>query len=168
MPNVRVEPRAKNAGASRRSDLSETAAHRCERYRRELMLPAVLDKDMNLIVIPLSARVSSVTAPTKLATAAFGRLMARAQLGPVIAHPRTARSMFLTTSPSAPVTDDSLLVRLSVTIGGHIAILPSPADEQAGRRHWAMAPSLAGLPRTEAVLAALVETANSGQRGGGH
>ncbi|MBF6424030.1 hypothetical protein [Nocardia cyriacigeorgica] len=137
-------------------DGGETARDRCRRYRRELLLPAVVPPGTDKIIVPLLDGVmNSVTAPSSLAIGAVEILAIRGELGPVVKNGR--RMTFLTT-PS--VYDNDALVYLNITVGGQIASLPSPADEAAGRRQWVVQTiAEGGLPSTRTVLRALTGVA---------
>ncbi|MBF6345123.1 hypothetical protein [Nocardia cyriacigeorgica] len=137
-------------------DGGETARARCRRYRRELLLPAVVPPGTDKIIVPLLDGVmDSVTAPSNLAHGAVEILAIRGKLGPVVEH---GHRMTFLTAPS--VYDIDSLVHLNITVGGRIAPLPSPADEAAGQRQW-VAQTIAegGLPSTRTVLRALTGVA---------
>ncbi|MFD4406576.1 hypothetical protein ACFWPH_27815 [Nocardia sp. NPDC058499] len=101
-----------------------------------------------------------MTAPRLLARTAFDTLAVRAQLGPVVEHQRSDRLTFLTAPAPAQHDYNSRLVHLNVIAGGQLALLPSPADEHARTRRWAIEPTTASaLPELPAVVHALKEAA---------
>ena len=91
----------------------------------------------------------------------------RIVLGPIVSHVRSKRWTFLT-RPDLP--DDvrlfAELFRLNVSIvpsGGEIA-LPSPADADAGYRHWFVAPQNVFRPSGSSIVDTVRSCTRTGRR----
>lgn len=141
-------------------DPATDTASRCEFYRRECDLAAVVQHEQQ-ITVPVGG-VAAITMPTRLGTRVREHLRRCGEpIGPVISHPRSDRWTFLV----RPDLDDdmgvfSALFRLNVLItglGGQIA-LPSPRDERRGPgafRLWVQPPHSCYRPSGKAVVDAI-------------
>lgn len=129
---------------------------RCDSYRTDHHLPAILGPATRQILLPIEGIVAAITMPPALGQRVLAGLRVRMLAGPVIASTATHRWTFLT-GPGDTHSANTLadLLRLDVTvcpIGEHIA-LPTPADEHIGTRHWANPPSHRDLPPQSTVIA---------------
>ena len=125
------------------------------RYRDEHHLHANIDLATGHIVLPIDGIVAAITMPPELGRRVLAGLRVRLLAGPVIECPATRRWIFLT-GPDQPRCDTTLadLHRLDVIVcpRGEQIILPSPADERIGIRHWANPPSQRDIPPQSAVI----------------
>ncbi|WP_067694545.1 hypothetical protein [Nocardia jejuensis] len=133
---------------------------RCLRYTQDLGLPAFLEPGTRRILLDTNT-VGAVLMPWQLGRTVAHRLRWEGQLGPVILHPHSDRSTFLTQpldeqASDGPASDLSLLVRMNVGIASRRVrvVLPSPVDEDSGFRIWLGEPNLC-LPSQRAVFDAL-------------
>jgi hypothetical protein len=159
-PDQRVAPDFPHmAAAPRPSAAPETVDQCCSRYRRLLMLPAVLvPQTRRIIVHRLDGLVDAVVMPSRLGEKVAERLSADKQLGPVIEHPRSHRCTLLT-GPADGYEHEifGALLRLNVAIASNSVVLPSPDDEASGFRCWIFQPCNGFRPAMRVVLDTVLE-----------
>lgn len=140
---------------------------RCE-YCKTLELPAFVIPALKRIIVN-SILVSGLVLPSPMADQLADVLNSRDQLGPVIAHPGSARSTVLagpsdgpepdaTCVPEPDATAEALSLLNAAVVIGEI-VLPSPADELRGYRRWSVVPRTNFLPSLREVIAAALEVA---------
>ncbi|MGQ4617467.1 hypothetical protein [Nocardia sp. R7R-8] len=139
--------------------LGDTPVSRCQFYRRECGLPAVIDPPELGRIILRAGSVWGVTMPVPLGQRVKAHLQSCGdRLGPIIAHPRSGRWTFLV-DPDIRADDMdqyARLFRLDVSIAdtGSTIALPSPSPGGAIRR-WIVPPRNAFRPSGRDVLTAL-------------
>ncbi|MGV9975141.1 DNA-directed RNA polymerase subunit beta [Nocardia beijingensis] len=137
----------------------DTPRSRCQYYRRECDLPAVIDPPELGRIILRAGYVSGVTMPTRLGQAVKAHMQSRgASLGPVVAHPRSGRWTFLVVADLPE--DDRLfaeLFRLDVSVSrcGATIALPSPTASSGAIRQWIVPPRGPYRPSGRVVLEAI-------------
>lgn len=118
----------------------DTPRSRCQFYRRECDLPAVIDPPELGRIVMHAGWVWAITMPIRLGQAVKAHMQSTgAALGPIVGHPRSARWTFII-RPDLP--DDmrlfSELFRLDVSVArtGATIVLPSPTASAGAIRHW--------------------------------
>ncbi|MGW4091837.1 DNA-directed RNA polymerase subunit beta [Nocardia sp. NPDC004750] len=134
----------------------DTPRSRCDYYRRECDLPAVIDPPELGRIILRAGYVCGVTMPTRLGQATKAHMQSRGELlGPVVAHSRSDRWTFLIV---ADLPDDDRLFaelfRLDVSVArsGATIALPSPTAASGAIRQWIVPPRGPYRPSGRVVL----------------
>lgn len=130
---------------------------RCDFYRSEYGLPAIVDRSTQRILMPVGGLVGAITMPLQLGRRVQAGLQIRMLAGPVIELSQTQRWTLLT-GPGHTLTDvvHAELLRLGASIApeGDNIVLPSPDDERLELWRWERAPkALMDFPPQSAVIA---------------
>ncbi|MEV6320360.1 DNA-directed RNA polymerase subunit beta [Nocardia sp. NPDC051787] len=140
--------------------LGDTPRSRCQFYRRECDLPAVVDPPELGRIVMRAGSVWALTMPSSLGQAVKAHMQSRSiPLGPILAHPRSNRWTFLIT-PDLPESDTRLfaeLFRLDVSVvrTGSTIALPSPTAAVGSIRRWIVPPRNHFRPSGHVVVAAI-------------
>ncbi|MGQ4597907.1 DNA-directed RNA polymerase subunit beta [Nocardia sp. R6R-6] len=140
--------------------LGDTPRSRCQFYRRECDLPAVVDPPELGRIVMRAGSVWALTMPSSLGQAVKVHMQNRSiPLGPILAHPRSNRWTFLI-APDLPESDTRLfaeLFRLNVAVArtGSTIALPSPTSTAAAIRRWIVPPRNHFRPSGQVVVAAI-------------
>jgi hypothetical protein len=137
----------------------DTPLSRCQFYRRECGLPAVVDPPELGRIVMRAGSVWAMTMPARLGQAVKAHMQSRGVgLGPVVGHPRSGRWTFLI-QPDLP--DDvrlfAELFRLDVAVAraGATIALPSPTASVGAIRHWIVPPRSGFRPSGAVVVEAV-------------
>ncbi|MBF6469193.1 DNA-directed RNA polymerase subunit beta [Nocardia beijingensis] len=138
----------------------DTPRSRCQFYRRECDLPAVVDPPELGRIVMRAGSVWALTMPSGLGQAVKAHLQSKSvRLGPILAHPRSNRWTFLI-APDLPENDTRLfaeLFRLNVSVSrtGSTIALPSPTAAVGSIRSWIVPPRNRFRPSGRVVVAAI-------------
>ncbi|WP_159922425.1 MULTISPECIES: DNA-directed RNA polymerase subunit beta [Nocardia] len=137
----------------------DTPLSRCQFYRRECGLPAVIDPPELGRIVMRAGSVWAMTMPARLGQAVKAHMQSRGvALGPVVGHPRSGRWTFLI-QPDLP--DDvrlfAELFRLDVAVAraGATIALPSPTASVGAIRRWIVPPRSGFRPSGAVVVEAV-------------
>ncbi len=135
----------------------DTLRSRCAHYRSDWGLPAVVQPELDRIIVTASSKLTSVTMPAELGARVRHRLQhGGGQAGPIVLLARSVRWSFLARPGIALDTSiDAELFGLyvSVAVPSTVIVLPGPTGSHL--RSWVRPPTDEYLPRVSVVLDAV-------------
>jgi hypothetical protein len=134
-----------------------TPEERCDLYRNQYGLPAVVDSATGRILLPVGGLVGAVSMPSELGCRVLAGLRIRMLAGPVVERPPTQRWTFIT-GPGHTLEEvvfaDLLRLGASVAPQGDHIVLPAPEDERLQLWRWSCAlEASSDFPPQSAVIA---------------